>query len=119
MRRAERVYGDMWDLQDVSSDLLCEARNSERRTKLTKSALIVGAFDPPLLWVGIQTLVASRAISILGKPPTLWHAPEVVLVEKLTSVPFLTEASEPVFTYGGKPLPVSRMSWQLLWRLEV
>jgi hypothetical protein len=109
----------MWDLQDVSSDLLCEARNSERRTELTKSALIVGAFDPPLFWVGIQTLVASRAISILGKPPTLWHAPEVVLVEKLTSVPFLTEASEPVFTYGGKPLPVSRMSWQLLWRLEV
>jgi hypothetical protein len=90
-----------------------------KRTKLAESALIVGAFYLPLFWVGVQTLVASRAIPILGEPPTLWHAPEVVLVEKFTGVPFLTEASEPVFTYGGKSLPVSRMCRQLLWRLEI
>jgi hypothetical protein len=108
MRRAERVCGDMWDLQSVSSDL--HTRNNIH-TKLAKSAIIVGAFDLPLFWVSVQALVTSRAVSIFREPPTLRHAPEVVLVEKLTSISFLTKASEPMLTYGGKPLPVSRMSW--------
>jgi len=85
------------------------ARENER-TELAKSSFIVRTLNLPLFWVGVQALVASRAISILGEPPTLRHASEVVLVEKLTSVPFLTKASEPVLTYGGKALPVSRMS---------
>ena len=80
------------------------------RTELAKSPLIVRALDLPLFWVGVQALITSRAIPILGEPPTLRHASEVVLVEKLTSVPLLTKASEPVLTYGGKSLPVSRMS---------
>jgi hypothetical protein len=69
--------------------------------------------------MGVQALVTSGAVTILGEPPALRHAPEVVLVEKLTSVSLLTKASEPVLTYGGESLPVSRMSWQLFWRLEV
>ena len=96
----------MWDLRDVSSD---RHTRDGIHTKLAKSAFIVGAFDPPLLWVSVQALVTSRAVSIFREPPTFWHAPEVVLVEKLTSIPFLTKASEPMLTYGGKPLPVSRM----------
>lgn len=78
--------------------------------ELAKSPLIVRALNLPLFWMGVQALVTSRAIPILGEPPTLRHASEVVLVEKLTSVPFLTKASKPVLTYGGKSLPVSRMS---------
>jgi hypothetical protein len=97
----------MWDLRDVSNDR--HTRNGIH-TKVAKSAIVVGAFDLPLLRVSVQALVTSRAVSVFGEPPTLWHAPEVVLVEKLTSIPFLTKASEPVLTYGGKPLPVSRMS---------
>jgi hypothetical protein len=85
------------------------ARINER-TELAKSPLIVRALNLPLFWVGVQALITSRAISILGEPPTLGHASEVVLVEKLTSIPFLTKASEPVLTYGGKSLPVSRVS---------
>lgn len=85
------------------------ARKIER-TELAKAPLIVRALNLPLFWVGVQALVTSRAISILGEPPTLGHASEVVLVEELTSIPFLTKASEPVLTYGGKSLPVSRMS---------
>ena len=107
MRLVERVYEDTWDLQAVSSKPICEGNE---RTKLAKPPLIVRALDPPLFWVCIQALVTSRAISILGEPPTLRHASEVVLVQKLTSVPFLTKASEPVLTYGGKSLSVSRMS---------
>jgi len=80
------------------------------RTELAKSPLIVRALNSPLFWVGVQALVTSRAVSILGEPPALRHASEVVLVEKLTSVPLLTKASEPVLTYGGKSLPVTRMS---------
>jgi hypothetical protein len=78
-------------------------------TELTKSALIVGAFDLSLLWMGVQTFVTGRAVPILGEPPALRHASQVVLVEKLTSIPFLTKAPEPVLTHGGKSLPVSRM----------
>jgi len=85
------------------------ARKNER-TELAKSPLIIRALNLPLFWVGVQALVTSRAISILGEPPALRHASEVVLVKKLTSVPFLAKASEPVLTYGGKSLPVSRMS---------
>jgi hypothetical protein len=78
-------------------------------TKLTKSALIVGAFDLPLLWVGIQTFVTGGAVTVLGEPPALRHASQVVLVEKLTSIPFLTKASEPMLTHSGESLSVSRM----------
>jgi hypothetical protein len=87
---------------------LCARKNE--RTELAKSPLIVRTLNLPLFWVGVQALVTSRAISILGEPPTLRHASKVVLVEKFTSVPFLTKASEPVLTYGGKSLPVPRMS---------
>ena len=107
MRLVERVYEDIWGLQDVSTKPICE---ENKRTELAKSPLIVRALDLPLFWVGVQALVTSRAISILCEPPALRHASEVVLVEKLTRVPFLTKASEPVLTYGGKSLPVSRMS---------
>jgi hypothetical protein len=79
-------------------------------TKLAKTAFIVGTLDLPLLWVSVQALVTGRAVPVLGKPPALRHAPEVVLVEKLTRIPFLTKASEPVLTDGGKALPVTRMS---------
>ena len=85
------------------------ARENER-TELAKSPIVVRALNFPLFWVRVQALVTGGAVSVLGEPPTLWHAPEVVLVEKLTSVPFLTKAPKPVLTYGGKSLPVSRMS---------
>ena len=107
MQRAERACGDMWGLRGVSSDR--HMRNSTH-TELAKSAFVVGAFDLPLLWVSVQALVTSRAVPIFREPPTFWHAPEVVLVEKLTGIPFLTKTSEPMLTYGGKPLPVSRVS---------
>ena len=92
---------------------------NDRRTKLAKSALIVGAFYLPLLWVGVQAFVTGGAISVLGEPPTLRHASQVVFVEKLTGIPFLTKAPEPVLTHGGESLPVSRMCRQLFWRLKV
>jgi hypothetical protein len=89
------------------------------RTELAESAFIVGTFDFSLLWVRVQALVTSGAVSVLGEPPTLWHAPEVVLVEKLTSISFLTEPPKPVLTDSGKSFPVSRMGWQLFWWLEI
>ena len=89
------------------------------RTEFAESAFVVGTLDFPLLWVRVQALVTSGAVSVLGEPPTLWHTPEVVLVEELTSISFLTEPPKPVLTDSGKSLPVSRMGRQLFWWLEI
>ena len=116
MLHVERVCAGMWDLWCVRDH--CYMRN-KAHTELAEPALVVRTFDFSLLWVCVQALVTSGAVSVLGEPPTLWHAPEVVLVEKFTSISFLTETSEPVLTDGGKSFPVSRMGWQLFRWLEI
>ena len=59
-------------------------------TKLAKAAVIVRTLDAALLGVSVETLVAGRAVAVLGVPPALGHAAQVVLVQELTCVALLT-----------------------------
>lgn len=65
-------------------------------TKLAESPFVIGAFDPPFLRMGVQTLVACRTIAVLGVPPAFWHSPQVVLMQELALVAFLTQPTQPV-----------------------
>ena len=67
----------------------------------------------------VQTLVARGAVAVLGVPPALGHAPEVVLVQELTCVALLTQPAEPEFADGGEAFPFTRVCGQLFWGLEV
>ena len=61
-----------------------------RHTELTEASVVIGALHPPLLGMRVETLVAGRAVAVLGVPPALGHAAEVVLMQELTCVALLT-----------------------------
>lgn len=88
-------------------------------TEPTEAAFIVRALDAAFFGVGVEALVAGGAVAVLGVPPALGHAPEIVLVEELTRIALLAEPSEPVLADGGESLAFARMGRKLLWRLEV
>ena len=60
------------------------------RTKLAEASVVVRTLDPPLLRVRVETLVAGRTVVVLGEPPALGHAAEVLLVQELTCVALIT-----------------------------
>ena len=70
----------------------------------------------PELVISGKSLVC---LAVLGIPPALGHAPEVVFMKELACVPLLAEATKPVLTYGGQSLTLTRVCRKLLWGLEV
>jgi len=88
-------------------------------TQLAKSSVIVRTFNFPLFRVSVQTFVPGRTVPVLREPPTFWHAPKVVLVQKLARVTLLTESTQPMFANGCQTLSVPRMGGELFRRLEV
>ena len=91
----------------------------EARTELAEPSVIVRTLHPPLLRMRVQTLVARGTVAVLGVPPALGHAPEVVLVQELARVALLAQAAQPVLAHRREPLALARVRGQLLWRLEV
>jgi hypothetical protein len=77
------------------------------RTELAEPAVIVRTLDLTLLRMRIQALVSRRAVSVLGIPPALRHAPEVVLVQELARVAFLTQPAQPMLTHGREALTIA------------
>ncbi len=61
-----------------------------RRTEFAEASVVVWTLHPPLLRMCIQTLVARGTVAVLGVPPALGHAAQVVLVQELTCVALLT-----------------------------
>ena len=59
-------------------------------TELAEAAVVVRALDLALLRVRVEALVARGAVAVLGVPPALGHAAEVVLMQELTCVALLT-----------------------------
>ena len=90
-----------------------------RRTELAEPSVVVWTLHPPLLGMRVQALVASGTVAVFGVPPTVGHAPKVVLMQELTCVALLTQPAEPVLTDGRQALALTGVSGQLLWRLEV
>lgn len=88
-------------------------------TELAEATFIVRAFDAAFLGMGVEALVAGGAVAVLGVPPALGHAPEIVLVEELTGIALFAEPSEPVLADGGESLAFARVCGELLWWLEV
>ena len=88
-------------------------------TQSTEASLVVWTLYLALLRVGVQALIAGRAVAILGVPPAFRHAPEVVFMKELACVPLFAEATKPVLTYGGQSLTLTRVCRKLLWGLEV
>jgi len=76
-------------------------------TELAEAPLVIWALDTTLLRMGVKTLVARGTVSVLGVPPALGHAPEVVLVQELTRIAFLTESAQPVLTNGRESLALA------------
>ena len=88
-------------------------------TQFTEASLVVWTLYLALLRVGVQALIAGRAVAVLGVPPAFGHAPEVVFMKELACVPLLAEATKPVLTYGGQSLTLTRVCRKLLWGLEI
>ena len=65
-------------------------------TQFTEASLVVWTLYLALLRVGVQALIARRAVAVLGIPPALGHAPEIVLVQELTRIALFAKAAEPV-----------------------
>ena len=71
-----RVYVDMMDLRykpDLISECKADRHVPSKLTEFTETTFIIGTFDATLFRMRIQALVTSRAVSVLGKPPTFWH----------------------------------------------
>ena len=88
-------------------------------TQFTEASLVVWTLYLALLRVGVQALIAGRAVAVLGVPPALGHAPQVVLVQELTRVALLAEPAQPVLADRREPFALPRVRGQLFWRLEV
>ena len=71
------------------------------RPKRTKSPLKPLTLHPPTLLINmqIQTLISIRAKPISAKEVTLWHLPQIILVQEFAVVAFLAEPAQPVLAY--------------------
>lgn len=89
------------------------------RTQLAEASLVIRALHATLLRVSVQAFIPRRAIAVLCIPPTLGHAPEIVLMKELACIPLLAQTAKPVLTYGRETLTLTRMGGELLGGLEV
>lgn len=88
-------------------------------TQFTEPSIVIGTLDPSFLWMCIQTFVSGRTVAILRVPPALWHSPEIIFMQELTGISFLTKSTEPMFTHCGKSLALARVSGELLRGLKI
>ena len=84
------------------------------RTQPAKATVVIGTLDFTFLWMGIETFISGRTVTILCKPVTLGHAPEVIFMEKLAGITFFAKAAKPMFADGRDTLSIAWVSWQRL-----
>jgi len=62
-------------------------------TEFAKAPFVIRAFYATFLRMSVEALIARRTVSIFRKPPTFWHASQIVFVKKFTSIAFLAQAT--------------------------